>query len=106
MIEPTESEPLAEIDRFIEALVCIKKEIEEVKNGTYPLEDNVLKNAPHTQTMLLADEWTHSYSRTKAAYPVAYLKENKFWPSTARVDDGFGDRNLMCSCVGLEAYEE
>lgn len=106
MIEPTESEPLCELDRFVEALVCIKKEIEEVQNGTYPADDNVLKNAPHTQTMLLADEWTHAYSRSKAAYPVAYLKENKFWPSTARVDDGYGDRNLMCSCVGLENYEE
>lgn len=106
MIEPTESEPLSELDRFIEALVCIKKEIEEVQNGTYPTDDNVLKNAPHTQTMLLADEWTHAYSRSKAAYPVEYLKDNKFWPSTARVDDGYGDRNLICSCLGLENYEE
>lgn len=106
MIEPTESEPKAELDRFIEALVTIKNEIEEVRVGKYPAEDNVLKNAPHTQTMLLADEWTHAYSRTKAAYPVAYLKENKFWPATARVDDGYGDRNLMCSCLGLEHYEE
>ncbi|PVX51002.1 glycine dehydrogenase (decarboxylating) [Balneicella halophila] len=106
MIEPTESEPLSELDRFIEALVCIKKEIEEVNNGDYPADDNVLKNAPHTQTMLLADEWTHAYTRTKAAYPVDYLRENKFWPATSRVDDGYGDRNLMCSCVGLENYEE
>lgn len=104
MIEPTESEPKEELDRFIEALIIIKKEIEEVQSGLYPSDDNVLKNAPHTQTMLLADEWTHSYSRTKAAYPVEYLKENKFWPATARVDDGFGDRNLMCSCLDLENY--
>lgn len=105
MIEPTESEPLSELDRFVEALVSIKKEIEEVQSGKYPIDDNVLKNAPHTQTMLLADEWTHAYSRTKAAYPLEYLKQNKFWPSSSRVDDGYGDRNLMCSCIGLENYE-
>ncbi len=106
MIEPTESEPKEELDRFLEALISIKKEIEEVSSGKYPTEDNVLKNAPHTQEMVIADEWTHSYSRSKAAYPVASLRTNKFWPATARVDDGFGDRNLMCSCVGLENYEE
>ncbi len=98
MVEPTESEPKEELDRFIEALKTIRNEIEEIGSGKADATDNVLKNAPHTHLMVTADEWNHSYSRTKAAYPLAWVAENKFWPHVGRVDDGYGDRNLICSC--------
>ncbi len=102
MIEPTESESKAEIDRFLEVMDCIWAEIQEVKNGVVDKDDNVLKNAPHPEYEVVADEWNHSYSRSKAAYPLPYLKENKFWLNVARVDNGFGDRNLIpafCACI-------
>ncbi len=102
MIEPTESESKAELDRFSEALLSIKKEIEEVSKEE--TDNNVLKNAPHTLELLTADTWDFSYSRSQAAYPVAYVKENKFWPSVRRVDDVYGDRNLMCTCPPVEDY--
>jgi glycine dehydrogenase len=105
MIEPTESEPKAELDRFCEAMIAIRKEIAEVEAGLVDKTDNVLKMAPHTALELTADEWNHSYSREKAAYPVAGLRENKFWTSVARVDNAFGDRNLVCTCPPMEMYE-
>jgi len=106
MIEPTESETKEEIDRFCDALLSIKKEIDQIISGKMDAADNVLKNAPHTAAEITADEWTHSYSRATAAYPLPYVQGNKFWPSVARVDDAYGDRNLMCSCLPVEAYAE
>ena len=100
MIEPTESESKAELDRFCDALISIRQEIEDLDSE----EDNVLKNAPHTITMLTSDEWKFSYTREKAAYPLNYVSENKFWPSVRRVDEAFGDRNLMCTCPPIEEY--
>ncbi|MGV4439184.1 aminomethyl-transferring glycine dehydrogenase [Ornithobacterium rhinotracheale] len=105
MIEPTESEDKAELDRFVDALLSIKKEIEEVQEGKFAQDNNVLKNAPHTNALLTADAWELPYSREKAAYPVEWLKDNKFWPSVARIDDAYGDRNLMCTCPPTESYE-
>lgn len=98
MVEPTESESLQELDHFIETMNSIYNEIKEVENGAADANDNVLKNAPHTQFMCVDDEWTHPYSRTKAAYPLDWIRENKFWPSVTRIDDAFGDRNLVCTC--------
>ncbi|EHP45147.1 aminomethyl-transferring glycine dehydrogenase [Odoribacter laneus] len=104
MVEPTESEPKEELDRFIEALKTIRDEILEIGEGKADKTDNVLKNAPHTHRVLTADEWAHAYPRSKAAYPLCWVAENKFWPQVGRVDDGYGDRNLICSCQAL--YEE
>ncbi|MCX7876232.1 MAG: aminomethyl-transferring glycine dehydrogenase [Melioribacteraceae bacterium] len=106
MVEPTESEPLSELDRFIEAMISIRKEIEEIENGTVSKEDNVLKNSPHTELNIVNDEWNHSYSRNKAAFPVKNIIGNKFWPSVARVNNAYGDRNLVCSCLPISEYEE
>ncbi len=106
MVEPTESEPLEEMDRFIQALAKINDEMKEIEDGVADVSDNVLKNAPHTHKVLTADEWNHTYSRKKAAYPLSWVADNKFWPSVGRVDDAFGDRNLMCTCAPLEAYME
>jgi glycine dehydrogenase len=104
MIEPTESEPKEELDRFIEALVEIRNEIREVEEGKADKENNVLKHAPHTAEVITADEWTRPYSRQKAAYPLPYVRAAKFWPSVSRVDNAYGDRNLICSCLPLEEY--
>ena len=101
MIEPTESESMAELDRFCDAMISIRKEINEV---TIADENNPLKNAPHTQAMLTADEWTFPYTRKQAAFPLEYIADNKFWPTVRRVDDAFGDRNLICSCNPIEDY--
>ena len=101
MIEPTESEDVAELDRFCDAMISIRKEIEEASADE---PNNVLKNAPHTLNMLTADSWTLPYSREKAAFPLEYIAENKFWPSVRRVDETYGDRNLVCSCAPIEAY--
>lgn len=103
MIEPTESESLAELDRFCDAMLSIREEIEQTSAESL---DNVLKNAPHTLEMITADEWKFSYSRQKAAFPLEFLKDNKFWPAIRRVDDAYGDRNLICSCIPIEAYAE
>ena len=103
MIEPTESESKEEIDRFAEAMISIWKEIQEIEDEN---TDNPLKNAPHTQEILTSDIWFHQYSRQKAAFPLEYIKENKFWPAVARVDDAYGDRNLHCTCDPIEAYLE
>ncbi len=100
MVEPTESEPKGELDRFIEAMKVIKQECLDIKEGKLDKEDNPLKNAPHTAGEVTADEWNHKYSRTTAAWPLEWIRDNKFWPHVARVDNGYGDRNLMCSCEG------
>jgi len=105
MVEPTESEPKEELDRFIEALKTIREEIFEVGDGRADKEDNVLKNAPHTHLVLTADEWNHSYPRSKAAYPLHWVAVNKFWPQIGRVDDGYGDRHLVCVCSGFDSQE-
>ena len=105
MIEPTESESKAELDRFIAALKAIKQEVLKVQNGDWPKDDNPLVNAPHTSFNVAAEEWTHPYSREEAVFPLAYVRENKFWPSVNRVDDVYGDRHLVCSCPPMEAYE-
>ncbi|AUP80296.1 aminomethyl-transferring glycine dehydrogenase [Flavivirga eckloniae] len=103
MIEPTESESKAEIDRFCDAMVSIRKEIDNAVKGD---DNNVLKNAPHTLDMITADEWYFPYTREAAAFPLEYVRDNKFWPSVRRVDDAYGDRNLICSCAPIEAYVE
>lgn len=105
MIEPTESESKAELDRFCDAMLEIRKEIHEIEQGIYPKDDNVLKMAPHTATEVTADEWKHAYSREKAAYPLNYIKTAKFWTPVARVDNAFGDRHLVCSCPPLSEYQ-
>ncbi len=104
MIEPTESESKAELDRFCDALISIKEEIDEIAAGIYPQDNNVLVNAPHTQKVVLANEWTLPYSREKAAFPQERIKANKFWPSVSRIDSAYGDRNLVCACEPIEAY--
>jgi glycine dehydrogenase len=103
MIEPTESESLAELNRFCDAMLSIRKEIKEAKEDN---PDNVLKNAPHTLKMITASEWNFPYTREKAAFPLDYVSENKFWPTVRRVDDVHGDRNLICTCAPIEAYAE
>lgn len=104
MIEPTESENKAELDRFCDAMIAIKEEINAIASGTIDKDDNPLKNSPHTIKEICANEWNHSYSREAAAFPLAYLKENKLWATVARVNDSYGDRNLICTCAPIEAY--
>jgi glycine dehydrogenase len=106
MVEPTESEPLAELDRFCDAMIAIRAEIAKVESGQWPKEDNPLKNAPHTAESLLKAEWPHAYSREEAAYPVKSLRRQKYWPPVGRVDNVHGDRNLFCSCVPMSAFAE
>jgi glycine dehydrogenase len=106
MIEPTESESKFEMDRFIESMICIREEIEMVITGKFDPLDNPLKHAPHTAQSLLSSEWTHSYSREIAAYPVSRLRQNKYWPPVGRVDNVHGDRNLFCACVPISEYEQ
>ena len=106
MIEPTECESLSELDRFCETLIKIKEEINKVKSGEFDKKDNPLKNAPHTHTELTANEWKHKYDRETAAYPSATLKSYKYWPSVARVDNVYGDKNLFCSCPTMDEYKE
>ena len=106
MIEPTESENLEEIDRFCDAMLSIKEEIDKVDSGLFSKEDNPLKNAPHTYTELSADEWKHSYTRQQAAFPKKYLQDYKYWAPVARVDNVYGDRNLVCSCPSMDEYKD
>jgi glycine dehydrogenase len=106
MVEPTESEPKHELDRFCDALIAIRHEITAVGNGTLDKTDNPLKNAPHTAATVTGDDWSHSYSRKTAAFPLAYVAEHKFWPSVGRVNDSFGDRSLVCACPPIESYME
>ncbi|PZU94746.1 MAG: glycine dehydrogenase (aminomethyl-transferring) [Pseudanabaena sp.] len=105
MIEPTESESKAELDRYCEAMIAIKQEVNAIASGAMDRLDNPLKNAPHTAEVLLADDWNHAYTRNQAAYPAPWLKEHKFWTSVGRIDNAYGDRNFVCSCLPLEAYE-
>ena len=104
MIEPTESESRAELDRFCDAMISIRKEISDIETGALDKNDNMLKNAPHTAEEMAGDEWKHSYSRIRAAYPVKSLKNNKFWPPVGRVDNTHGDRNLICSCPSMDDF--
>ncbi|MBT8395269.1 MAG: glycine dehydrogenase (aminomethyl-transferring), partial [Bacteroidia bacterium] len=101
MIEPTESENKREIDRFCDAMIAIRHEIDQVSKDD---SNNILKNAPHTLDMLTADAWDYPYSRNEAAFPLEFVRDNKFWPSVRRVDDAYGDRNLICTCAPIEAY--
>ncbi len=104
MIEPTESEPLSELDRMCDALISIREEIQDVETGVADREDNALRNAPHTAAMVTADEWTHAYARSMAAYPSPSTRDMKFWPSVGRVENAYGDRNLVCACPPIEEY--
>lgn len=104
MIEPTESECRAELDRFCEAMIEIHGEIESVETGLMDTTNNALKNAPHTAEVLLADEWTRPYTRQEAAFPLAWVKADKYWPPVGRVDNVYGDRHLVCTCEGVQAY--
>ena len=105
MIEPTESESKREMDRFCNAMISIRQEIQDVIDGTMDTNDNPLKNAPHTASVVTVDEWKHSYSRQIAAYPAPWLKEHKYWPTVGRIDNAYGDRNLMCTCPPIDNYE-
>jgi glycine dehydrogenase len=106
MVEPTESESKAELDRFCEAMISIRAEIQEIIDGKYDKAENVIKNAPHTAKLVVSDNWSKPYAREKAAYPLKWIKASKFWPSVARVDNAYGDRNLVCSCAPIESYME
>jgi len=106
MVEPTESEPKDELDRFCEAMIAIRGEIQAVVDGTADPRDNVLKNAPHTAAAVAADDWPHAYSREQAAFPLPFLRANKYWPSVGRIDNPYGDRNLFCSCPPVAAFAE
>jgi glycine cleavage system P protein (glycine dehydrogenase) len=105
MVEPTESESKAELDRFCDAMIAIRGEIQAVVDGRADPTDNVLKHAPHTAAAVSADEWRHAYSREQAAYPLPFVRANKFWPSVGRIDNPYGDRNLMCACPPTAEYE-
>ena len=108
MVEPTESENQAELDRFVDAMISIRNEIRKIEAGEWPADDNPLKNAPHTQADVIGineDEWTRPYSRETAVFPLPYVAANKFWPSVNRIDDVWGDRNLFCACVPMEEYQ-
>ncbi len=104
MVEPTESEDKAELDRFCDAMIQIRREIEDVVGGKADRQDNVLKNSPHTAAAVSASEWTHPYTREQAAYPLPFVRANKFWPSVGRIDNPYGDRNLFCSCPPVETF--
>ena len=106
MVEPTESESKAELDRFIAALIAIREEIRQIENGSLPADNNPLKNAPHSQSDVVDAEWNRPYSREQAVFPLAWVKANKFWPSVNRIDDVYGDRNLNCACPPMEAYAD
>lgn len=106
MVEPTESESMAELDRFCDAMISIAKEIEEIAEGKFPKDNNLLKNAPHTAEDIVAESWEHGYSRERAVYPLAWVKDYKFWPFVARIDNAYGDRHLVCSCPPLDQYED
>ncbi len=102
MIEPTESESKAELDRLCDALIAIRAEVREIEEGRMDRENNPLKHAPHTARAIASDQWRHPYPRERAAYPAAWLKEHKFWPAVGRIDNPYGDRNLVCTCPPME----
>jgi glycine dehydrogenase len=103
MIEPTESEDLAELDRFVDAMVAIRAEIQRVADGEWPVEESPLRQAPHTAETLVGD-WAHPYSREQAVFPLPGVRDGKYWPPVRRIDGAHGDRNLVCSCLPVEAY--
>ena len=105
MIEPTESEPRAELDRFVEAMISIRGEIKRIEDGEWTLADNPLSGAPHTLEEVVANDWPHAYSREEAAFPVDSLRKGKYWPPVGRIDQVHGDRNLICACPPLEDYQ-
>jgi glycine dehydrogenase len=105
MVEPTESEDQAELDRFCDAMIAIHGEIQRIEKGEWDKANNPLKNAPHPADVIAADDWNRPYTRTQAAFPVKSLRDSKYWPPVGRVDNVFGDRNVMCSCVGMDAYK-
>jgi glycine dehydrogenase len=104
MIEPTESESKEELDRFCEAMITIREEIREIEEGRADRDDNVLKHAPHTAEALLDEEWNRPYSRERAAFPLPWVRERKFWPAVGRIDNAYGDRHLVCTCAPMESY--
>ncbi len=104
MVEPTESESKAELDRFCDAMIAIRAEIREIELGGDPI-NNLLKNAPHTAAVVTADQWERPYSRQSAAYPADWTKDFKFWPAVSRIDNAYGDRHLVCSCPPMSEYE-
>jgi glycine dehydrogenase len=106
MVEPTESESQAELDRFCDAMIAIRAEIDRVAAGEWPVEDSPLRHAPHTAEDVTADDWSRPYSRELAAYPVDSLRRNKYWAPVGRIDGGYGDRNLVCECPPVEAFAE
>jgi glycine dehydrogenase len=105
MVEPTESEPYSELERFIEAMISIRKEITEIEEGKADKTNNVVKNAPHTVCMVTDDQWSYPYTREKAAFPVPFKNVDKYWPPVTKIDDAYGDRNLVCTCLPISAYE-
>jgi glycine dehydrogenase len=105
MVEPTESESLEELDRFIAAMIAIKAEVDEIVAGRMPLEDSPLHNAPHTADDVVADDWSHGYGRELAAFPLAGLRNDKYWPPVGRIDGAYGDRHVVCACPPMEVYE-
>ena len=104
MIEPTESESKEELDKFCDALISIRKELDDITNGTTTQQDNPVINAPHVVQEVVGNDWNHCYSREIAAFPLEYVKQAKFWPSVAKIDNTYGDRNLVCTCLPIEAY--
>jgi glycine dehydrogenase len=104
MIEPTESEPKGELDRFCDAMIAIRAEIKQVEDGRADRADNPLKNSPHTAFVVTANEWKHPYTREQAAWPLPWLRQHKFWPAVGRIDNAYGDRNLVCACPPMSAY--
>jgi len=105
MIEPTESEPKHELDRFCEAMISIHAEMKAISEGTQDQKNNLLKNAPHTARKIASHKWDHPYSREQAAFPAPWTREHKFWPAVARIDNAYGDRNLFCACPPVEEFE-
>ncbi len=106
MIEPTESESKDELDRFCEAMIAIRGEIAAIERGEVDAEDNPLKHAPHTAEHVTSDDWTHAYTREQAAYPLPWLREHKYWSPVGRIDNAYGDRNLVCTCPPMSEYCE
>ena len=104
MIEPTESESRNELDRFCAAMLAIREEIRAVQDGELSAEESPLRHAPHTAELVTSDQWSRAYSRQTAAFPAAWVRDNKFWPSVGRIDNTYGDRNLVCACPPLESY--
>jgi len=106
MIEPTESEPLCELDRFCDAMIAIREEITEIESGKGSADDSILRHAPYTVESVTTDDWPHMFSRQQAAFPVDSLKKDRYWPPVGRIDNVYGDRNLVCSCPPLSEYTD